>query len=714
MIGAAFVAASFLGSALLFAVQPITVRILLPTLGGSPAVWNAAMVFFQTLLLAGYLYSHLSLSWLPISRHRFLHAVVMLVPLAFLPIAMPESWSPPVTSDPTGWTLAVLAVMVGVPYFALATASPTLQHWYANARIDKVREPYRLYAAGNAGSVVALLGYPLLVEPSLGLRDQAFYWTVAYAVFLALLALCSAFTRNVGAMRASPDSTPADWRQRARWIGYAAIPSVLLLGVTRHIGDEIASFPLLWILPLTLYLGTFIVTFGGYGSRAAAYAGRVARLLVIPAVLTLFRVPVPLLAVVLVHLALFTSLALVLHQRLYESRPRAGRLTEFYVYLSLGGALGGMFVVLLAPLVFHAIYEYPLAIAVAMLALARDSEAPAIVARLRASRLFNRLVLAGCLVLAAVVAWQVASSDLIDSTAVPGRVLAGLTGLLAYVLIDRPRHFALVISALLLAGVVVRPQGTVLQERSFFGVLRVQQVGNRATLVHGSTVHGSQRSDIPAVAQGYYHPHGPAGATLAALQHDGEPLSMGLIGLGVGALAAAARPGDDLVFYEIDPAVAHAALDSGYFSYLADSPARTRIVIGDGRLSLERAAPRHDVLVVDAFSGDSIPVHLLTREAFGLYREVTGGGPVLLHISNRHLDLAAVVGATAQAAGMRAWLWVYQPHPLSQATGAAASRWALLTAPDGPSPGGGWMPLQGDGRAWTDDYSNILAAIRPF
>lgn len=712
MKGATFIAASFLGSALLFAVQPIAVRILLPSLGGTPAVWNAAMVFFQTLLLAGYLYSHLSLSWLRISRHRFLHAVVMLLPLAFLPIAMPEAWSPPTTTDPTGWTLAVLAVMVGAPYFALATASPTLQHWYANARIEAGTEPYMLYAAGNAGSVVALLGYPFLVEPNLGLRDQAWFWAAGYLGFLVLLGLCSAFTRNVAAMRSTSSSSPADWSRRWRWMGYAAVPSILLLGVTRHIGDEIASFPLLWIVPLALYLATFIVTFGNLGAKVFPVAGRVARLMVIPAVLTLFRVPVPLLAVVIVHLALFTALALVLHQRLYDARPEAGRLTEFYVFLSLGGALGGMFVVLVAPLIFNAIYEYPLAIAIGLLALPRDTDAPALISRLREGRYFVGVVLGACLVLAAIVGWQVASSDLIDSTAVSARVLAGLVGLAAFILLDRPRHFALVITALLLAGVVVRPQGTVLQDRSFFGVLRVQAVGTSTTLVHGSTIHGSQRSDMPRVAQGYFHPGGPAGYTMAALHEGGRTLSFGIVGLGVGALAAGGQPGDEIVFYEIDPAVADTAGDSGYFTYLQDSAAEVSTEIGDGRLSLDRPGVRHDVVVIDAFSGDAIPVHLLTREAFELYMEVTEGGPVLLHISNRHLSLAPVVGATARSAGLQAWLWEYRPGPHALATGAKFSRWALLTQPDSSPPPGGWVPLDSLGSAWTDDYSNIVGALK--
>ena len=232
---------------------------LLPSLGGSPAAWNAAMVFFQTLLLAGYLYSHLSLKWLGIARHRFLHAAVMLLPLLVLPIAMPAGWSPPAESDPTIWTLLILAVMVGAPYFALSTVSPTLQHWFAHSDRPGKAEPYMLYAAGNAGSVIALLSYPFLLEPFMGLKQQAWAWAVTYFGFLVLLAMCSLKARSSHDEQITGKEEPASWSQRVRWMAYAAIPSVLLLGVTRHIGDEIASFPLLWIIPLTLYLATCLL-----------------------------------------------------------------------------------------------------------------------------------------------------------------------------------------------------------------------------------------------------------------------------------------------------------------------------------------------------------------------------------------------------------------------------------------------------------------------
>jgi spermidine synthase len=635
----------------------------------------------------------------------------MLLPLAVLPIALPTGWIPPATSNPTGWTLAVLVVMVGAPYFALSTASPTLQYWFAHARNVGSTEPYMLYAAGNAGSVLALLSYPLLIEPGLGLQDQAKHWAAGYVVFLVLLGLSSVFTKNAPAIQSTEHKQASSGRQKLRWVAYAAIPSVLLLGVTRHIGDEIASFPLLWIIPLTLYLITFIVAFGNFSSRTLPLAGRIARLLVIPVVLTLFRVNVPLGIEVVVHLSLFTALALVLHQRLYDSRPAKENLTEFYVFLSLGGALGGMFVVLLAPVIFDAIYEYPLAIAVALLALPRDKEAPGMIARIRSSRIATWVVLGVCLAIAAVAGKMVANSDFIHSTADSVRLLAGVAGVIAYMLLGRPRHYALVIAALLMAGVVVRPVGTVLQDRSFFGVLRVQQIGNDTTLVHGTTIHGSQRSDIADIAQGYYHAAGPAGATIAALHEQGDALSMGLVGLGVGALAAAGEKGDELVFYEIDPEVANAAANPELFTYLSDSKAKVSTVIGDGRLSLHRLNARHDVLVIDAFSGDAIPVHLITREAFKMYGEVTQGGPILLHVSNRHLNLPPVVGATAKAAGLNAWLWEYDPDLDALATGATSSRWTLLTHPDSPPPIDGWEALPGDGKAWTDDYSNILSAL---
>lgn len=708
----AFITASFLGSALLFAVQPIVVRMLLPSLGGSPAVWNTAMVFFQALLLAGYLYAHGSLRFLGIYRHRYLHGAVMLLPLAFLPIAVPAGWIPPADHDPTFWTIMALTMMVGAPYFALATASPTLQHWFANAR-GNTKEPYMLYAAGNAGSVMALLSYPFLVEPLMGIRQQAFWWAVFYGMFLVMLAICSGLVRNVPAPRGAAGRYRTGGRLRAKWISYAAVPSVLLLGVTRHIGDEIASFPLLWIVPLALYLATFIITFGKWGHRVFPLAARIARLLVIPAVLSLFRVPVPLPLLVAVHLVFFTALALVLHQRLYDSRPEAANLTEFYVFMSLGGALGGVFVVLVSPFVFDAVYEYPLAIAAALLALPRDQQAAGIIARIRASRVAISIVISACLLLALLVGWQVAVSDFIESNARLARLFAGVAGLLAYIALDRPRHFALVFTALLLAGVVVRPEGTVLQERSFFGVLRVQQIGNETTLFHGTTIHGSQRNDIPGIAQGYYHPEGPAGSVISQLQAQTDSLSVGIVGLGVGALAATGRDRDTLVFYEIDPAVIEIAADSRYFSYLSGSRAEIRIEVGDGRLLLDGLDARHDLLVIDAFSSDAIPVHLLTKEAFELYGRVSGGSPVIMHISNRHLNLAPVVGATARAAGLNAWIWEYDPDLEALATGARSSRWVLMSPEPEMPLKGWWESTPGGGDTWTDDYSNIIGAFEP-
>ena len=369
-------------------------------------------------------------------------------------------------------------------------------------------------------------------------------------------------------------------------------------------------------------------------------------------------------------------------------------------------------VVLIAPLVFDAILEYPLAIAVALLALPRDVTAPGLINRLRGNSVMRVLSLALVLLLAALAAWQISRSDLIDSTAVAARMLAGVAGVVAYLMLDRPRYFAVAFLALLMAGVVVRPQGTVLQERSFFGVLRVQEVGPKTTMVHGTTVHGSQDRRYPKLPQGYYHPQGPSGSTLMHLAASQEGYSVGIIGLGVGALSALMEQDDELTFYEIDPNVVRVANDTRLFSYLSDSPAHVETVVGDGRLNLELTSARHDLLVVDAFSGDAIPVHLLTREAFEWYNQAVSGGPILIHISNRHLDLADVVAATAQAAGLRAWIWEYAPMPAAKATGAVASRWMLLGAPGLELPPGDWWPLENQEPAWTDDYSNIVGTIQ--
>jgi hypothetical protein len=713
--------AIFLGAALVFAVQPMVAKMLLPHFGGTPAVWVVSLVFFQTALLCGYAFAHYSLSVLGVRRQSFLQLGLLLLPLATLPIAVSADASP--GENPHLGLLWALVAAAGLPFLVVTTASPVLQRWFSACGDAASRDPYFLYAAGNAGSLLGLLAYPILIEPLLTLPEQARLWTAGYAVFVVLAALC---TLRLLATAAPPTPAKVEAREAApplarrtalRWIGMAAVPSALMVATTSHLSTDIAAAPLLWVIPLALYLLSFVVAFARSSPlslSAISWATVVTSLLVIASLLPIVRLPIW--AVVGIHGANLFFVALLVHRRLAIERPPAERLTSFYLLLSLGGVCGGAFSALLAPAIFSTIAEYPIAIVLALLLRpgARRPRAGSGFLRRNADLLLPFALLA--VVLGAAKAMPTGGSA--GPVLLAALLLSSVAALALFA--ARPVRFALGVGALLLIATL--PPASLYSERTFFGVLRVEEQGQRHVLVSGTTVHGAQ-SFAPGQhlePASYYVREGPLGQLFDAL--DGRARRVAVIGLGAGGASVYGRAGDRWMFYEIDEAVYRIASNPDYFTFLRDAKAGVRVVIGDGRLKLAEAPDgSYDLFVLDAFSSDSVPVHLLTREAVELYlRKLSPGGLMAFHISNRYLDLRPVISGNARSLGLPGLSQSYVVSRAAARDGAASSIWVLV-ARDVAALGKlvhdpRWKPL--DTRAgqpvWTDEFSNILSVVRWF
>jgi SAM-dependent methyltransferase len=722
----------FLGAALLFTLQPMFARMVLPLLGGSPAVWNTAMVFFQFVLLAGYAYAHASLRWLGLRRQPLVHLPLMFLPFAVLPVAVGTGWVPPAGGNPVGWLLALLAAAIGLPFLVVSTSSAVLQGWFAATGHPWSRDPYFLYAASNSGSLVALLAYPALLEPRLTLARQSTLWSWGYGLLVVLTAACAWQLRRpagkskpataaprlrsqISNLKSDPASPP-DRRQRLRWVALALLPSSLLLGVTSHLSTEVAAIPLMWVVPLALYLATFVIAFARRNWIPASLPRRVYPMLLVALVLLFdLQAAEPVWAFALLHLAVFFTAALLCHCQLAASRPAAEHITEFYLWLAAGGALGGLCTGLVAPMVFSSVAEYPLALVLtAALALVPEGPDPA---RPRWPDLLWPVALGG----AAALAIRLLGPG---NSPAPG-IVFGLGAVACFLCSQRPLRFALAAGALLLAGRAYEGErGAVLHlERSFFGVHRVTSDagGQFHQLLHGKTLHGRQSLD-PArrrEALTYYHATGPIGEILAGLGAR-SGLRVGAVGLGAGSLSGYVRPGQAWTYFEIDPVVARLARDDRYFTYLRDAPVPVQTVLGDARLSLGREPDGgFDLLVLDAYSADSIPVHLATREAMALYlRKLAPGGVLAFHISNWHLDLEPVFAHLARDAGLTCLVRDDTAlTPAEQSLGKSPSVWiAMARFPvDLGFLGNGqrWTPAHGTGAAaWTDDFSSVLDVFR--
>ena len=702
-----------MGAGLLFLVEPMIARMVLPQLGGSPSVWNTCMVFFQAALLAGYAYAH-AISGM--RRPIVLHAAILAAPLAFLPIAFAPDAAKGLGagSDLTFWLLGLLIVTAGVPFFAVATTTPVLQGWFARSGHASAADPYFLYGASNLGSLAALVAYPTLVEPNLGLAAQSRLWAAGYAL-LAISTISCAFTLRPSAMgkiAREEDAEPLKLLRWARWAGLAALPSSLMLGVTTYLSTDIAPVPLLWVVPMAIYLLTYVLAFA---RRPPLSPGLVGRLLPIAvALLTLamsFGGAAP--AMISLHLLTFFLAAMACHGELARLRPPSRHLTAFFLAMSVGGVLGGAFNAIAAPLIFDRLAEYPLAIALACLVLPWPGSG-------------GRRLLDLALLPTAIAVFTLGMTVAIEASTrgaasgVAWKLVYGAAALACLALGRRPVAFALAIGAVLLAGGLAEGPSARVEhrERGFFGVLKVVRTdgGEARSLVHGATLHGRQdlRPGHRREPLLYYHREGPVAQAFEALPGKA---AVAIVGLGAGSLACYARAGERWTFYEIDPAVVRIAQDPAFFTFLRDCEAGSpRVVLGDARLRLREAPDgAYDLVVLDAFSSDAVPAHLLTREAWQLYRrKLATGGRIAVHLSNRYLDLVPVVAASALAEGMACRV---RSDPASEperrSRGVEPTTWAVLAR--GPADLGPladdsrWMIPEvtpGD-RPWSDDWTDL-------
>jgi hypothetical protein len=726
-----YTAAIFTSALLLFSVQPLFTKMVLPRLGGSPAVWSVAMVFFQSLLLGGYAYAH----YLMQVRGRIVpvavHLVLLAVALLTLPLSIASGWGEPPTSGYAFWLLGLFAVSIGLPFFALAANNPLLQAWFVRTGHPNGPDPYFLYASSNIGSFLALLSYPVLLEPMFTLRTQNLIWTSLYGLLIVLIAGCGVLLlrspANLVVEQGDDTDAPAPpWALRLRWIFLAAVPSGLLIAVTAHISTDVAAAPLLWVLPLSLYLLTWVLVFQ---SRPLLPHKWVLMLqpLAIAGVIVLLAVggEQNLLLTLGGHLLCFFVIAMACHGELARTRPASKYLTGFYVALSFGGMVGGLFAGLIAPYTFSWIAEYPILVALAVLC-----RPPADERLSQWSRWYWPLLAASAVALIAPSYGDGKMFNWLDDHRV--HVISGvaIAGMILAILLkaDRAKLVGVVILALVLIRAYPSDDGRVETVRSFFGVHKIVVTSNGQyhVLMHGTTIHGAEkfRNDDTSPVTGrpeaitYYHKDGGIGQAIAAVRaRKGGPLRVAVIGLGAGTLTCASEPGEDWKFFEIDQSMVDTARDPKYFTFIQNCEPDLKPVIGDARLTFAKEPDGiYDLIIVDAYSSDAIPIHLATEEAMEIYKhKLAPQGAVVMHVSNRHLELASVVVGIADANDLKSWVYsedsgrdneyIFSTSVVVSAreeadVGALASsdKWALTEAEDNQ-------------RVWTDDYSNVLGAV---
>jgi hypothetical protein len=762
----------FLSATLLFAFEPMFGRMVLPRLGGSPSVWNTVMVFYQAALLVGYGYAHAlgrrGDAWRP------LHLAAMAGAAFLLPVGLGPDQVPDPSTSPVPWLLATMTVTIGPPFVLVATTGPLVQRWFAESRHRRAHDPYFLYVVSNLGSLIGLLAYPFLIEPRWSLDQQSRLWAWGYAALVGLVAACALAARggspSIGGTvdppgRAEPDDrveTPPDadrmtWLRRSRWVALAFAPSCLMLGVTTHLSTDLVAIPLLWVIPLAVYLVTFMIAFARHPLIPLSATSPILTLAALGVLLALgSHASEPLWFVITLHLGALSAAGLSCHVLLAVDRPGSRHLTEFYLWLAAGGAAGGAFNALAAPMIFRSASEYPIALIVSCLLAAPWPErlgrrerpgtergptadtrrpTPAGHAETAASPgakpargLMGDLVAAtaaSAALAAVIVGWQLSGHQWTRA----GYVFA--LAMMCFPLFSfrrRPVRFGLGLAWVLLLSPLAlgTERNSLYTERSFFGIHRVRAVrdslGTMHKLIHGTTVHGSQwieprRCDEPL---GYYHRLGPAGQIFASFGQLPRASAVAVAGLGTGALSAYSQVGQRWSYFEIDPAVARIAANPRWFCYLSAAAAPPRIVLGDARLTLAADTSRYDLMVLDAYSSDAIPVHLLTREAFREYvGHLRDHGVLAVHLSNRFFDLEPVLARLAADAGLmlrtRADGFISRGEA---AHGRVASHWAVMARseadlaplPDDPRWRRGNLPESTP--LWTDGYSSLVRVLR--
>jgi hypothetical protein len=733
-----FAVAIFTSASLVFVVQPMVTKLVLPMLGGSPAVWNTAMVFFQAALLAGYLYAHLLQRIASIKLQVAVHLALLLIAALFLPLRINGWLGDPDPAAPIAWLLATLALSVGAPFAVLSATAPLLQAWFARVRAGHAdgKNPYVLYAASNLGSFLALLSYPFVIEPLTNLFGQRMGWTGGYWTFLLMVAALAVIvwrrrldqTAEPARLAASP---PIPWREKGILVLLAAAPSSLMLGVTAHLSTDVASAPFLWVIPLALYLLTFVIAFQARPwiplPVTLVLQGALGAVVVL---IVAFRT-LDIRVAFVIHIMAFFIAALMCHQMLASRRPPPDRLTEFYLLLSVGGVVGGAFTALLAPVIFNMVWEYPLVLVLVGLARPWDRR------RLRGEETGALVAVAVLTAGVSLLSWWMTADP--DAWAAFWRVIPlfplqtlcmvilSPALICAFLLRDRAQAFT---AALLMIGLsaqyVTRGYDYSYSERSFFGVMRVANQqdpglgGDVHVLTHGTTWHGSQARDSRYDCQPtlYYHPLTPIGQSAEIVQARG-PARIGVVGQGAGTMAAYKRAQDSLTFFEIDPMVDRMSRDPQWFTYISDcAVGEVRTVLGDARLTLEdQPAGTYDLLIIDAFSSDAVPTHLLTVEAIdGYLRLLKPEGVVLLHLSNRNLEIVLPTIAAARALGRPVLHGLYVEDDSLPMMAIASTEAVVISPTDrGLNDFRGkpnWREVPETGvRPWTDDYVNLFGAL---
>ena len=727
-----YTAAIFTSALLLFSVQPLFTKMVLPRLGGSPAVWSVAMVFFQSLLLGGYAYAHFLMQIRSRVIPVVVHLLLLLMALLTLPLSIANGWGDPPTSGYAVWLLGLFTVSIGLPFFALAANNPLLQAWFVRTGHPDGPDPYFLYASSNIGSFLALLSYPFLLEPMFTLRTQNWMWATGYGLLILMIAACGVLLLRsptnaiVESTRDDADIPSPDWAVRARWIFLAAVPSGLLIAVTAHISTDIAAAPLMWVLPLSLYLLTWVLVFQSRPLLPHKWMLAV-QPMAIAGVIVLLAVggEQNLLLTLGGHLVCFFLIAMACHGELARTRPAAKYLTGFYVALSFGGMVGGLFAGLIAPYTFSWIAEYPILLALAVLCRpTADEKFP------RWSRWYWPFLAVLAVALIALAYSNGKTFTWLDNHHV---WVVGVVGVLSALLAlglnaSRFKIFTTVVLALALLRLYPSDDGRVVTVRSFFGVHKIVVTphGQYHVLMHGTTIHGAEKfqddKGNPLTGRpeliSYYHKDGGIGQAITAIrERKGAPIRAAVIGLGAGSLACASQPGEDWAFFEIDQSMVDTARDPKYFTFIKNCEPDLQPVMGDARLTFAKQPDGiYDLIVVDAYSSDAIPIHLATEEAMKIYKDkLAPQGVVLMHVSNRHLELSSVVVGIADANDLKSWVYSEDSNRDNEyifATSvvvsareeadvgklASSDEWELTE------------PTEGQ-RVWTDDYSNVLGAV---
>ena len=765
-------------SFLLFLVQPMIGRMVLPSLGGTPAVWNACVLFFQAILLGGYAWAHYGPPKLGVRNHLLVHLSLLGGVCFLLPMQLVEDWAVPVDGNPLGWLIGQLVVCVGLPFFVISSSAPLLQRWFGLLGDDGDSEPWFLYAISNTGSLFALISYPFLFERYMGLTDQGWFWAIGFMLLALMFVICAFVTlksasaeqlnrKKPSQQNLDSNAGPLSWSQRFRYIILAAIPSSLMLGVTTIVSTDVGSFPLMWSIPLALYLLTFVFVFAKrqlIPHRSLTYIMPLLLLLMpLISMIDAGKNPIQLISL---HFGIFFVVAMVCHGELSRLRPPVSQLTEFYLMMSIGGVVGGAFNTLFAPVAFNGILEYPLMLIAACFVLPKRGTTESVSGSSSGdmtsrsswalSDIFRQIGVQPFLVAACLgITWLIVSSFEVP-TLVRIAFGFGIPALICYTIIEYPKRFAICYACLALAcPCLLSIREVITKERGFFGVNEVALVedGEYRILVNGQTVHGKQRADQTTNPDplSYYHRNGPIGDVFEF--YGSEQKQVAAVGLGVGSLAAYCQSGQTFDFFEIDPVVCKIAQDERYFNYLSSAQGEVNLILGDARIQLDsirgaKLAPpssdfeskfvpvryspavtkdvsdgsggaQYDLMIMDAFGSDAVPVHLMTVEAVQLYLELLKeDGLLVFHVSSKFIDFAPLGAGITEHFGLSSAIKVDLPSEEEKKLGRSPCIYMLMSRNDSLvnkflDSDRGWGEIKASRKLiWTDEHANVLDVIR--